>query len=604
MEQLDRIATRPGRRASPRRRRAVIAVVLACLAVAALARAAVSGPADEWIVSSPGGALKATVSVRDGAFALTVDRHGRRVLQTPLGRPDPRGLKVSRGDVDERFDTPAGKRRRHRLDARRLTLTFAHGRTLELLVADDGVALRQTRAGSEATAWRAPRGTRAWLQSYRPDYEGHYNPVALRDAHAGDYGFPALLQTAGDTWALLTESGLTREPAARMRVDRGRPGILRVVLPDGEAAPLTTPWRVAVIGDLHTVVGSDLALALGRPSQIGDTSWIHPGRATWSWWSDPDSPGDVRRQRAFVRSASALGWEYVLLDAGWDPNDLPGIVRYAGKRGLRVVVWTAWKALRDPARRERLLSRWASWGVAGVKVDFLLSDSAKRMAIYDDIARDAARHRLVVVFHGCTIPRGIQRTWPNVLTMEAVLGAERETPGQGSKAMDPRHDVDLAFTRNTVGSMDYTPVTFSAPNRQTTDGHRLALAVVYESGLQHLADTPESYADHPQATTLLHDLPAAWDDVRLLSGSPDREVTIARRAGDRWWIGSLSALDGHVQQVSLKFLDPGRTYDAHLVKDDGNGGLEVEDRALTAADTLAVGVEHNGGFAAELTPRR
>ena len=506
-------------------------------------------------------------------------------------------------DVGERFDTPAGKRRRHALTARRLTLAFPGGRKLELLVADDGVALRQTGAGKEATAWHAPRGTRAWLQSWRPDYEGHYDAVALPDAHAGDYGFPALLRTGAGDWALLTESGLTREPAARLRVARERPGVLGVVLPDGEAAPRTTPWRVAVIGDLGTVVGSDLALALGRPSQIRDSSWIRPGRVTWSWWSDSDSPGDARRQRAFVRSASAYGWEYLLLDEGWRPEDVPGLVSYARDKGMRVVLWTAWQALRDPERRERLLARWASWGVAGIKVDFLLSDSARRMAIYDDIARAAARHRLVVAFHGCTVPRGIQRTWPNVLTLEAVEGAERETPGQGSKAMDPRHEVDLAFTRNPIGSMDYTPVTFSARNRRTTDAHRLALAVVYESGLQHLADTPESYAQHPQAAALLRDLPAAWDGVELLAGAPDREVALARRSGDRWWIGSLSATGAHEQRLALRFLDPGRTYDMHLVRDDGAGGLAAEDRAVTSADTASVALERNGGFAAELVPR-
>ena len=195
------------------------------------------------------------------------------------------------------------------------------------------------------------------------------------------------------------------------------------------------------------------------------------------------------------------------------------------------MLWTAWDALQDPAQRERLFARWASWGVAGVKVDFLLSDSAARMAIYDDIARDAARHQLTVVFHGCTIPRGIQRTWPNVLTMEAVRGRRARDPGQGTQAIDPRHDVDLVFTRNVIGSMDYTPVTFSAPNRDTTDAHRLALAVVYESGLAHFADSPESYAPHPQAAQILDDVPTAWDDTRLLAGAPDREAIVARRAG-------------------------------------------------------------------------
>jgi hypothetical protein len=408
----------------------------------------------------------------------------------------------------------------------------------------------------------------------------------------------------GGTWALLTESGLSREPAARMRVTDNRPGVLQVALPPRAAAPRTTPWRVAVVGDLATVVGSDLPLSLGRPSQIRDTSWIHPGRVAWSWWSDPKSPGDVDRQREFIRAAQTRGWEYVLLDEGWVARDVRGLARYAARRGVRLILWTDWDQLRDPGRRQELLARWASWGVAGIKVDFLLSDSAARMAVIDDIARDAARNRLVVGFHGCTIPRGIQRTWPNVLTMEAVESTERETPGQGSKAMDPRQNVDLVFTRNAIGSMDYTPVTFSARNRQSTAAHRLAQAVVYESGLQHFADTPESYAQHPEATRILDDVPTTWDDTRLISGAPDRQATVARRSGDTWWVATLSAEDAGEQTVPLGFLAPGRTYRLLLVADAGRDGLDVQERTVTRADRLSVAVERHGGFVAELTPAR
>ena len=346
---------------------------------------------------------------------------------------------------------------------------------------------------------------------------------------------------------------------------------------------------------------SDLATSLGRPSRVRDTSWIHPGRVAWSWWSEPKTVGDEGRQHAYIRAAAAHHWEYVLLDAGWDADSLPAITRYATRKGVRVLLWTAWDALRDPAQRERLLARWASWGVAGVKVDFLLSDSAARMAIYDDIARDAARHRLAVVFHGCTIPRGIQRTWPNVLTMEAVRGAEYETAVGGYAAMDHRNDVNLVYTRNVIGSMDYTPVTFSARNRASTDAHRLALGVAFESGLQHFADSPEAYARHPQAAQILTDVPTAWDDTRLLAGAPDREAIVARRAGAAWWIGSISATGAHRQDVPLRFLAPGRSYRLHLVRDDGHGGLTVEDRTVTSADRLTVAVERNGGFVAELS---
>jgi hypothetical protein len=573
----------------------VLALVVV-FAVAGVAWRAAADPAPGWTVESPGGALSARISARGGTYELAVRRGGRTVLRTPLGRT---GHARARQDtLRETYATPAGKRRRHVLAARRLRIALDHGRRIDVLVADDGVAFRTTGAGREVAAWRAPAGARAWLQTYRPDYEGAYKPVALRAAKRGDYGFPALVRS-GDTWALLTESGLTREPAARLRVEHG---VLRTALPRGAAEPRTTPWRVAVVGDAATVVGSDLPLSLGRPSRIRDTSWIRPGRVAWSWWSDPDSPGDIRRQRAFVRAAAAHRWQYVLLDEGWHGRDVPRIARYAAGKGVRVMLWTAWRRLADPRRRERLLARWASWGVAGVKVDFLLSDAAARMAVMDDTARDAARHRLLVVFHGCTIPRGIQRTWPNVLTLEAVEGAERETPGQGAKAMNPAQDVDLVFTRNVLGSMDYTPVTFSARRRDSTFAHRLALAVVYESGLQHFADTPESYAQHPEAAQILTDVPTAWDDIRLLTGAPDRDAIVARRAGAAWWIGAISATDAGTPTVGLGFLPAGRSYRLHLVRDDGRGGLAVEDRTVTSADRLTVALDRHGGYVAELTP--
>jgi alpha-glucosidase len=585
---------------APHARLAAALLALALLGAIGVAWRAGADPALGWTVASPGGALTARVSAHGDALELTVLRGGRPVLSTPLGG----GAHTARATQDtlqEEYTTPAGKRRQHTLAAARLRIALTHGRSIDLLVADDGVALRTTGAGREVAAWRGAAGARAWLQTYRRDYEGPYQPVALRAAKAGDYGFPALLRS-GDTWALLTESGLRRQAAARLTIRHGRPGILQVALPPHETQPRTSPWRVAVVGDLATVVGSDLPLSLGRPSQIDDTSWIAPGRVAWSWWSDRDSPGNISRQRAFVRAAAAHRWEYVLLDEGWGAAEVPRIARYAARRHVRVMVWTEWWKLGDARRRARLLDRWASWGVAGVKVDFLLSDSAARMEVYDDIAHDAAQRRLAVVFHGCTVPRGIQRTWPNVLTMEAVQGAEREIPAQGAQAMDPRHDVDLVFTRNVLGSMDYTPVTFSARHRGSTDAHRLALAVAYESGLQHFADSPESYAQHPEAAQILTDVPTAWDDTRLLAGAPDREAVVARRAGTAWWIGSVSATAPHEQTVSLGFLAPGVAYRLHLVRDDGHGGLAAEDRTVTSSDSLSVAVDRNGGYTAELRP--
>ena len=497
---------------------------------------------------------------------MTARRGGVRAFtaRVPAGRL----AAARRRAVRERFRTPAGKRRVHDVRASVLSL----GR-VEVLAADDGVAIR----GGDPR-YRLPAGSRAWLQRYASNYERPYRATDPRRAR-GAYGFPALVSARG-VWTLLTEAG---RGAGRLRA---RDGVLRV----SPAARGT--WRLAVIGDLADVVGSSLPLALGRPSRIRDTGWIRPGRVAWSWWSDSSSPSRLETQRAYVDAAAARGWEYVLVDEGWDPAWAPELVSYAAARGVRVLLWTHWRELRDPRRRARLLERWAGWGVAGVKVDFLQSDEPRRIAVYDAIARAAARRRLVVNFHGCTLPRGIQRTWPNVLTMEAVLGAEH---AKGVAAVAAAHDVDLVFTRNAVGSMDYTPALTAGGS---TPGHQLALAVAFESGLQHLADRPENYAANPAADAVLRALPVAWDDTRLLDGAPGSHAVVARRSGEEWWVAGLHAGAAATRTVALGFLAPGRSYRATITGDD----LSATEATVTAADTLTVPVAADGGFTIRLAP--
>jgi alpha-glucosidase len=543
-----------------------IAVVVAVLAIAA--------PAHAWTVRSPNRAIAATLTVTGRTATLTARHHGRTVLTADLGRLH--GTRAHRARVRQTFTTPAGKRHRHVLDARTLKVGG-----VEVLAADDGVAFRrQSRA-----VWTAAKGTRAWLQPYSSVYENRYTPTRLRAAQSRRYGFPALLKTRRD-WALLTESGLPYGTSAgHLRARNGRLAV----------EPHTAAWRVALIGRLGTIVGSDLPLALGRPSKIADTSWIEPGRAAWSWWSDPASTRSLARQEQYVDFAAAERFEYATVDAGWDAAWVPDLAAYAAARGVRLILWTDWHGLADPQQRAATLDRWAGWGIAGIKVDYLQSDSGRRLAVMEDIARAAAARHLVVDFHGCTIPHGLQRTWPNVLALEAVRGAEYQRSGRPSS---PRNNVNLAFTRNVVGSMDYTPVTFSAPNRVTTPGHELAMSVVYESGLQHYADSPESYRRYPTATSLLAGVPAAWDDTRLVAGRPDRFVTLARRTGNRWYVGALTAGPPRTLTIPLRFL-ASRRYDARIVGDD----LAETRKTVTRADTLHVRAGHNGGAVVELTPR-
>ena len=537
------------------------------LAAACLLIAAPAAEAREWTVRS--GTVSATV--RAAGRTVTVTARRGRVLafraRVPLGGLD--RIDVTRRRIEQRFTTPAGKRRRHVLNATVLRL----GRRAEVLVTDDGVAIRQR--GPAAPRFTAPAGSRAWLQRYVANYEGAYRGTRL-DRARGEYGFPALIHARSGVWTLLSEAG---HGAARLTA---RGGNLRVTTPDRDRG--MSAWRFGVIGSLGDIVGTSLPLSLGRRSRVADTSWIRPGRAAWSWWSDSASPSRLEAQQAYVDAAAARGWEYVLVDEGWDAAWIPELVRYAAERTVRILLWSHW---RDVAARR--LDRWAAWGVAGIKVDFLQSDRRRRIAVYDTIARAAARRRLVVNFHGSTLPRGIQRTWPNVLTMEAVLGAEHAKAGSVPAA----HDVNLVFTRNAVGSMDYTPALTA---RGSTSAHQLALAVAFESGLQHLADTPAAYAERPAADALLRDLPVAWDDTRLLDGAPDSHATLVRRSGDAWWVAGLHAGTATERTVDLGFL-PAGAYRATIVADD----LNATEQTVTAADRLTVPVAADGGFVIRLT---
>jgi alpha-glucosidase len=592
-------------------------VALAGIAVLAIPA---SARAETWRVRSPDGRLSVDVRLAGGLHA-TVRRDGARVLSSAIGietgsRCLPEGFAPAgqtANSVAEDYTTPAGKRREHHYRARRLVLRFRDGRSrlaVELRAADDGVAYRTTLTGparrhvsGECSAFTAPRATRAWLQPYGASYERPYLPAGLRAAAAGDIGFPALLST-GHGWALLSEGAIGRgQPAARLHVRTGDPGVLHVRRPAVRPGlrRLRTPWRVAVIGSLGAIVASDLVDDLAPPARPGDSSWVRPGRVAWSWWSDSGSPASLARQQQYVDFAARMGWEYVLVDEGWDASWIPALTAYARERGVAVLLWSRWDALATPAQRDALLTQWRDWGVAGVKLDFMQSDSQQRMRWYRGVAQAAAARRLVVDFHGSTAPRGLSRTWPNVLTQEAVLGAESYKGGAAVRA-SPGQNTTLPFTRNAIGPMDYTPVTFSTPARTTSLAHELALSVVFASGLQHFADAPEAYAAQPLAERWLRDVPAAWDETRLLGGYPGRSATIARRAGERWYVGGIRAGAGRTVDLPLGFLDPGRAYVAETIEDAPGGTLAARTQQVTSGDALRVSAGADGGYVVRLEP--
>jgi hypothetical protein len=257
----------------------------------------------------------------------------------------------------------------------------------------------------------------------------------------------------------------------------------------------------------------------------------------------------------------------------------------------------------DAAAREQEMSSIAASGASGVKVDFFHGENQTMTQLYLDILETAARHELIVNYHGCTMPRGWDRTYPHLMTMEAVRGAEAYKFSDDYRTIAPWHNTVLAFTRNVVGPMDYTPVVFSA-NRRTTMCHELACAVAFESGITHMADNVTSYRSLPEAVnTFLKALPPAWDDTRFVDGRPGERAVLARRGGDDWFIGGISGMaDGSDRRFSLSFLPSQTFYSATLITDNGSGGFAVSSFDTLSADSvLPVRIAANGGCVAHLS---
>jgi alpha-glucosidase len=550
----------------------------------------------------------------------------------------------------------AGKQLEVRTRARQRVFTFRKGTgglmTITVRAMRDGVAFRYGFPGAgvsdsvvgEATGFRLPPG-RAWLQPYQrvatwaPAYESDYRngiPIGTNAPENVGWALPMLFRTS-DAWVLVTEAGLDRTSFGVHVEQRAEGGLYRVRLPEVEETygvapqaaaitlPWASPWRVLVIGStLSTIVESTLVTDLAQPQAVGDVSWIKPGRVSWSWWSDMTSPRDYQKVFPFVDLASRLRWEYSLLDAGWQQmrngGDAADLAEYARARGVGLIAWYnsggahnqandgPRDLMVDPETRRAEMKRIAALGFKGIKVDFMQSDKQYVVALYQDILRDAYANRLFVSFHGSTIPRGWQRTYPNLLTMEAVRGSEQYGDSLFQRNAATFNTI-YPFTRNVIGSMDYTPMIFGDARDRlphlTTNPHELALAVVFESGLQHFVSTPAMIDAQPEyVRDFLTAVPTVWDETRLVDGYPGRLAVLARRRGADWYVGAITS-DTMVSavEVPLRFLGAG-TYDVGLISDGEDvDRFAYSTETLIRRDTMTVELAPRGGFVARFTRR-
>jgi hypothetical protein len=376
--------------------------------------------------------------------------------------------------------------------------------------------------------------------------------------------------------------------------------------------PLDTPWRILALGTLETIANSTLGTDLAKPAVEMDSEFIKPGISSWSWGLLKDDATVYPVQREFIDYASDMHWQYTLIDADWDrkigDKKLTELVDYATSKNVGIWVWYNssgdWNTT-EYSPKSRLLSHKSraqefsklnKMGVKGIKIDFFAGDGQSMMAYYHEILSDAAKYQLLVNFHGATLPRGLHRTYPNLLSAEAVRGFEMITFFQNAADKQASHSAMLPFARNLFDPMDFTPTTFNEiPNikRKTTNGFELALPILFVSGIQHIVETPSGMKTVPAyVKQFLRQLPVQWDESRYIAGTPGKLAIFARRSGNLWYIAGING-ENNAKTVSLdlSFL-AGKN--AYVIKSAGDRGFMEQSLVLTT--TTNVSLAGNDGF--------
>ena len=587
----------------------------------------------------------------------------------PFG-PDIRAALVTRSSHDAQVRGLIGKastaRDHYRETVIALTESSAPHRRIELVVRayDDGVAFRYRipaqsalttfTIAAERTHIVVDGASQAYVlqrSTFVSSYEGFYTVAPLRELSSDSLlALPVVLHHPGGAWIAISEAALTGYAGMYLTRSAGSSGDLASrlsPLPDmPEAAvrgraPLETPWRVLMVAnDPARFIESNLITVLNPPSVIADVSWIHPGKTTFPWWNDyvvPNAsftPGlNTATTRYYIDFCAAHGIPYHTLDGyldmawygghidpgehipditrGTDTLDLPEVLRYAKTKGVRIRVWMHWKALRP--QLDTALARFERMGIEGIMVDFMDRDDQEMLALYHEIISKAATHHLTVVLHGTSKPTGMSRTYPNLLTVEAVMGLEYDK-FTDKKGITPQHELMVPFTRMLAGPLDFHQggfryvtesefhPTYTGPRVIGTRARTLAMYVVYEDPLPMMADSPSAYAGQT-GLDLLATIPTTWDETRAIGGVIGEQVTVARRRGTTWYVGTMTDGQPRTVAIPLRFLGPGR-FSAEVFADDETAAPEARHARfdVTASVVIQARLAPAGGHIMRITP--
>lgn len=492
------------------------------------------------------------------------------------------------------------------------------------------------------------------LGTWQNSHEGEYDPVPahlIRPHDRFEVPLVCRMMPSGPTIAI-TESDLEDYSGAYLsgRGDGGlgveinltpRPEDPAVaVIKSMPQMGIMTPWRVVMVADRpEKLLESHLVDDLAAPSRISDTDWIKPGKAAWDWWSGPIlrgvlKPGhDDLTYKAFIDFAGRIGLSYMLIDEGWAKGaggggvvrpdsdvtktapgvDLPMLVRYAADRHVGLWLWLNWKAL--DAQMDAALPLYEKLGIKGIKVDFMDRQDQDMVDFYHRLLTKAAAHHLMVDLHGAYAPRGLERTYPNFMTQEGVMGAEYN---KWSRRVTATHNVSLAYTRAILGPMDYTPGAFrnvtpdafearnTRPEVMTTRAQQLAMYVVYTSPFACLADSPVAYEELDgtlaPGTEFLADVPATWDETRALPGEFAHYVVMARRKGQTWYVGAMNDETARRISIPTDFLGKGAWSLTRWMDGATPDALRIDTQVTPAGSAITLDLASGGGAALRFAP--
>jgi len=592
---------------------------------------------------------------------------GMKVQNSPAIGTGMHKVDVHTGQHDETYTIPVGKTKsvRDHYNSAVIDLADRAGRkmSIEVRAYDDGVAFRYllpaqagantVRIEQELTEFNYPKDATLYplvLQGYQSSYEDDYQQRLVSGIHR-DWliALPLLGEVPGAGWVAVTEADIENYSGMYLRKGEGRFGLKADLSPRIDqkgiaveaSAPVTTPWRVLMTGDdPGRLVESNIILNLNPPSKIADSSWIKAGKSAWDWWSGEAAPSvqfkpgmNTATMKHYIDFASASGFPYMLIDAGWalanrksptdyavvaditkiDPQiDMPELLRYAKEKKVGIWLWSHWSSV--DKYMEQAFPLFEQWGISGVKIDFMDRDDQQMTAWYRHVAELAAQHHLMIDFHGAFKPDGLRRTWPNVVTREGVMGKEYL---KWSGRTTPTHNTTLPFTRMLAGPLDYTPGAFGnatkaqfesrdkEPMTPNTRAHELALYVVLESPLMMVSDYPEHYAGQHDFE-FLKQVPVTWDEVRVITGRPMENITLARRSGKDWYVGSITNWDARTVKVPLSFLGEGK-YTAEIYADAADADTvathtEFTKQSVGRDSVLEVKMAPGGGNAIWIHP--